>query len=136
VGGSSPTDGNAGAGGTSSSDGGAGIGGSAAGGTSAGGSPSLSCWQNDAAFPSLDKSCTTDSDCFVALHVINCCGTQTAIGLNVSAQVSFNAAESVCPPACTCVSEPTTAEDGNAVSSDHPTIAVMCTQGLCETYIP
>jgi hypothetical protein len=72
----------------------------------------------------------------VAMHTINCCGSRTAIGLNVSSQVSFNSAESVCPPACTCVSGPTTAEDGQSVSAAHPTISVMCTQNQCKTYIP
>ncbi len=106
------------------------------GSSAAGGGSGVSCWQNDAPFPAFDKSCTANTDCFVAMHTINCCGSCTAIGLNVSSQVSFNSAESVCPPACTCISGPTTAEDGQAVSAAHPTISVMCTQNQCKTYIP
>ena len=91
-------------------------------------------------YPPLDKDCQLDLDCFIAMHLISCCGLREAIGLNVSSKSAFDTEESECEvnsPMCANVcSSSTPAEDGHTVSTAHPTIDVHCDQGLCLTYIP
>ena len=97
----------------------------------------LTCESGGATFPLLDKSCSVASDCFVAVHQINCCGTQTAIGLNASSQSAFSSAETQCSgayPGCGCAQFPTTAEDGR--SEDMGAIQVDCRSGQCFTFVP
>ncbi len=88
----------------------------------------------------LDKTCQVDSDCFIAMHLISCCGLREAIGLNVSSKSAFDTEESSCDinrPMCNIIcSSGTPAEDGHTVSPEHPTIDVHCDQGICLTYIP
>src|SRR6266566_3855 len=75
----------------------------------------LSCWHGTQMFPPLDKSCQASSDCFVAEHMIDCCGTLEVIGLNVGAMSAFLSAETTCGPnRCQCDPGPTEAEDGRA----------------------
>ncbi len=96
----------------------------------------LSCWRTQTPFPPLDKSCTSKGDCFIGLHTINCCGSQTAVGLNVSAKAQFSLAETACGPGlCKCAQFATTAEDGQAENPGHP-IQVDCLQGACSTFVP
>jgi len=97
----------------------------------------LACESGGATFPALEKACSAASDCFVARHTKNCCGTQTAIGLNVSATVAFMTAESSCDaayPGCGCAQFPTQAEDGR--TEDMGAIHVRCDSGLCTTFVP
>jgi hypothetical protein len=97
----------------------------------------LACESGGTTFPPLDKTCGVPSDCFVAVHTMNCCGTQVAIGLNVSAEPSFASAEAVCDaayPACGCAQFPTTAEDGR--SEELGPLQVDCRAGRCFTYVP
>ena len=90
-------------------------------------------------FPVFDKSCSRDADCFIALHMINCCG-DVAIGYDVGAQAAFTAvftaAEKTCEtmyPACGCAA-PTKAEDGRTEVQGK--IMVRCAMGMCSTYVP
>jgi hypothetical protein len=97
----------------------------------------LACESGGTTFPLLDKSCGAPTDCFVAVHMINCCGTQTAIGLNVSSQMAFTAAEASCAaayPGCGCAQFPTTAEDGR--SELLGPIQVDCRASRCVTFVP
>lgn len=86
-------------------------------------------------FPVFDKSCSHEADCFIAFHMINCCG-DLAIGYNISAQSAFSAAEKTCEamyPACGCAA-PTKAEDGRTQVQGE--IMVRCSTGTCNTYVP
>lgn len=96
-------------------------------------SPDLQC----AGIPdSFDKTCTTEKDCFVAFHQINCCGTFVAVGLSTAVQTSFESAESLCQesyPLCGCASMPTVAEDDN--TGPHEKILARCANDQCESYV-
>src|SRR5690606_36562188 len=53
----------------------------------------------------LERGCTNDARCVVAVHQTDCCGNTVAIGINHSAHDLFDAAEAVCRatyPACGC----------------------------------
>jgi len=97
----------------------------------------LVCESGGGGFPPLDKACTAASDCFVALHQINCCGTQVAVGLNQTAYGAFATGEGSCAAAfaeCDCALVPTEAEDGRTEAVG--AIQVRCETGLCRTYVP
>lgn len=97
----------------------------------------LVCESGGTTFPTLDKACSAPSDCFIAAHMMNCCGTRVAIGLNVSSQSAFTAAETACSnayPACGCAELPMQAEDGRR--EDMGTIQVDCRDQRCFTYVP
>jgi hypothetical protein len=91
----------------------------------------------DPRFPDFDRSCTTEADCFVAMHLTDCCGSQRAMGISTSETDRFSAAEAACAsmyPACGCFSDAITADDGSMGSSstgDAPTLA--CDSGICAT---
>ncbi len=89
-------------------------------------------------FPSFAKACSADSDCFVAQHQINCCGTKVAFGLSVSDKAAFEAAEAVCQsqyPGCGCAQFETMAEDGYSSFNDADFVAT-CQAGICRTSVP
>jgi hypothetical protein len=97
----------------------------------------LACESHGTTFPALDKSCVAASDCFVADHMVSCCGTLTALGFNVASKSAFTTAESRCAaayPGCGCATGPTTAEDGRSTLDG--TISVRCDTGVCATYVP
>jgi hypothetical protein len=101
------------------------------------GSVDLVCESHGTTFPSLDKACVAATDCFIAQHMISCCGTMKAIGFNVASQAAFTAAETKCAaayPGCGCAAGPTMAEDGR--TSADGTIAVRCANQVCSTYVP
>jgi hypothetical protein len=96
----------------------------------------VACESHGTTFPVLDKACTFASDCFIAYHMGDCCGSEIAIGLNVSTMSAFAAAEQACEaafPPCGCRGLPTRAEDGRSTDG---TIIVGCDQGLCRTSVP
>ena len=89
-------------------------------------------------FPSFDKSCAADAHCVIALHMVNCCGTLTAFGINATEKAAFEAAEGTCQmqyPGCGCAQSPTTTEDGK-MSMDDALIQVQCSSGQCLTFLP
>lgn len=99
---------------------------------------SVQCVGNPSVFPTFDKSCVMITDCVIALHMVNCCGTLTAIGINSAEKSAFDAAESVCQmqyPGCGCAQSPTTTEDGK-MSMDDTQIQVDCIGGQCMTFLP
>lgn len=91
-------------------------------------------------FPSFNRSCALASDCAKAIHQINCCGSQRALGLRVSEKARFDAAEKICRgqyPGCGCAAAPTIAEDGKSSADfDGSDIQVDCRAGACTTFIP
>src|SRR5512138_1713743 len=97
-------------------------------------SEQLACESKGTTFPSLEKACLVASDCFVAQHMISCCGTRIAVGFNVASEPAFTSAETTCAmayPGCGCASGPTKAEDGRTTIDG--TITVRCDTGLCRT---
>jgi len=100
--------------------------------------PEVSCMDpSGSIFPEFDDTCSADADCMVALHQINCCGTQIAIGINVAEGADFKAAEAICQgqyPGCGCAQFPTEADDGNTgyLLED---FAASCMDGACWTSV-
>lgn len=107
-------------------------------GSEAGGGPSLSCYQNEPfGATGLDRSCARASDCVVAQHMVDCCGTMTAFGLNAKDEQRFKLAERKCAatfPACGCAPGPTQIDDGSEAFVGTG-IEVACHQGTCTTYL-
>jgi hypothetical protein len=100
-------------------------------------SVALACESDGTTFPALEKACVEATDCFIADHLVSCCGTLIAVGLNTTSQSAFTAAETTCAdayPGCECAEEPTAAEDGR--TNLDGAIAVRCDAGLCRTFVP
>jgi hypothetical protein len=130
--------GSTGSGSAAAGSGAAGSGGGAAGSgaTSSGGG--VQCTGEKPMFPMFDKSCDSPASCLVKFHTINCCGTQVALGLSVSASAAFDKAEATCAamyPACECATQPTKAEDGKE-AIDTSVIKVDCKAGSCSSFVP
>jgi hypothetical protein len=106
-----------------------------AGVTGAGGVPIVACLT----VQTLDRSCTTDADCFAAMNVADCCGRLQYIGLRTTEQTRYTTLEQQCQtewPACTCATGPTTTDDGSRIKNDMAAnVAVSCHQGVCTTYV-
>jgi hypothetical protein len=86
----------------------------------------------------LDRSCTTDADCFAAQNVADCCGRLQYIGLRTTEQTRYTTLETQCKsqwPACTCATGPTTTDDGSKIKST-TSVGVTCHQGVCTTFVP
>ncbi len=96
----------------------------------------VSCGIGSSTFPTFDATCNTVSDCAIAVHQINCCGSKEALGIATSAVAAFNAAEHTCEseyPACGCAEAPEVAQDGRDASQG--TITVECSAHTCMTFV-
>jgi hypothetical protein len=108
-------------------------------GTTDGADGELSC-DRGAAFPAqlpFDRACGRSEDCFVANHMIDCCGTIRAIGMNKAEQTRFTTAERQCAatfPLCGCSTDYTITDRGSV--SAMATIEVTCDHGTCSTFGP
>jgi hypothetical protein len=103
----------------------------------AGGSVAVDCAGSPPTFPTFSKACTADTDCFIAIHQTDCCGSTAAIGLNVSQQAAFQAAEKTCDamyPGCQCMGSGPVAEDGKVGTLSQ--LEVNCQMGKCMTSVP
>jgi hypothetical protein len=102
-------------------------------------SDDVSCTGPTPTFPTFDKRCERADDCFVAFHMVSCCGTQVAIGMSNIERDRFAADEARCDaqyPECGCPVGPTQAEDGRT-AIDNSQIVVQCTvDRQCMTAIP
>jgi hypothetical protein len=98
----------------------------------------VACYpQNPPLFPSFDKTCQARSDCEIAMHRIDCCGSEAAIGISNSVRMSFDTAEATCRgqyPPCRCAARPPVAEDGNS-ATDPTRIDIACTRNQCTTFV-
>lgn len=92
---------------------------------------------NHDAFPSFDRTCSTDSDCTVGVHQTDCCGTQVALGMSASQLSQFQYLEDLCEaqyPACGCASGGLRTDDGmHAPTDDTSSVIVRCDAGRCAT---
>ena len=89
-------------------------------------------------FPTFDRSCRGDADCFVAQHQTDCCGNSRAMGLAVSQRDAFTAAERICSamyPGCGCPARPPVADDG-MIAVPPAMIVAACRSGLCTSFVP
>lgn len=104
-----------------------------------GGDAAVMCTGAPPSFPTFERRCAAPSDCFAAIHQINCCGSTRAIGVNAAEKARFQAAEQTCRsqyPGCDCAAAPTVAEDGkSSTTADGSDVAVDCRAGACQTYI-
>jgi hypothetical protein len=102
-------------------------------------SDAVACTGSNPTFPTFDKTCERADECFIAFHMISCCGTQVAIGMSTVETDRFNADEARCEaqyPPCGCPVGPTQAEDGHT-TSDNSQIVVQCTAARqCMTAVP
>jgi hypothetical protein len=100
--------------------------------------------------PSL-KVCTSDADCTIAQHTVNCCRAILYAGVAKASSQTFAQCEAawvVHLPRCGCFSNAVTTEDGKCVSGycaasadAAATVAVHCARdagetGNCETSLP
>lgn len=116
-----------------------GTGGSAGHGPGGGGSSAVQCdGVNPSVFPAFDKSCAGVGDCVMKEHMIDCCGSMVAMGINAAEDAAFDAAETECQsqyPACGCAPLPTVAEDGQRPDGGAG-IQLDCLGGSCSTFVP
>ena len=88
-------------------------------------------------FPTFSKQCSADSDCAVAFHQINCCGTQVAWGIQACEMGAFSTSETQCEsqyPGCGCAQFMTQAEDGYS-SFTNSDFAAKCDAGVCRSFV-
>jgi hypothetical protein len=135
-GGSAGAGGRGGAGGSGGSAGAGGRGGTGGTGGVAGtgGTSTNACLT----VPTLDRTCTTDADCFAASNIADCCGRLQYIGLHTTEQTRYAGLEQQCQatwPACTCATGPTTTDDGSRIKNGM-SVGVTCRQGVCTTFVP
>lgn len=99
--------------------------------------PAIHCGIGGSTFPDFDRRCVAATDCFIALHQTDCCGSHVALGLAASERARFAAAEAICDgqyPGCGCAPMVTVADDGAAEERDRP-IVVTCDGGACRTHL-
>lgn len=121
--------------GTATSDAGADSGGS---GGSGGGGDTVACNASPQTWPAFERGCTDTPSCVIAKHMIDCCGTILATGINHAELARFNADEAACEsqyPGCGCASQGTLVDTGATVM-DPTTIQVECRSGTCTTFAP
>ena len=97
----------------------------------------VQCLAQPPLFPSFDMSCQSDSDCAVAVHQVNCCGTRRALGINNTEVDRFNIDEAICEgqyPACNCVDLGIEADDGQPTYSSKD-VGVRCASSSCFTFV-
>jgi hypothetical protein len=96
--------------------------------------PSGGCG-NGHPFPDATKTCVHSTDCVIAYHQLDCCGSELAMGIAATSHDAFTAAEmaweSTCP-ACGCAAALPTAEDGQMCAMAQ--ITVDCVNGSCTTH--
>jgi len=87
-------------------------------------------------FPTFDRSCMTDADCFIGPHMTDCCGSLRAMGVSNAERARFDAAEATCEamyPACGCFSNNVMTDDGLA-GAGIENVRVRCGAGTCSTF--
>lgn len=75
------------------------------------------------------------ADCELKFHMIDCCGSLAAVGINDADAAAFDAAEAMCQSICDCLPMPTIADDGKT-SQDPAAFQVSCDAGMCKTKVP
>lgn len=125
--------GGAGQGGSGGQGGAGGAGGGQGGSGGAGGSAKF-CYSPASSIP-FDRTCSGSADCSLKFHMVDCCGSLAAVGINANDGAAFDAAESMCQALCDCVAKPTVADDGKS-GNDSSAFQVSCVAGKCKTSVP
>lgn len=97
-----------------------------------GGDAAISC-EAPVAF---DRSCSSDGDCVIGQHQLDCCGTQAVTGVSVWAIDAFDAHTAACDPLmpeCDCIAHATQADDGSDPTIPGAYLHVACEAGTCST---
>ena len=98
----------------------------------------VQCFVTDTVFPSFDMSCQADTDCVVAVHQFNCCGSEHALGINASELARFTDDEAICEgeyAPCGCAGFAIEADDGQR-TYEVADIGVACSSdGACTTFV-
>lgn len=97
----------------------------------------LTCNASDSSYPVFSRRCSDATDCAIANHQIDCCGSTIATGIAATDLTSFEEVEAACGaffPECGCASQPPILDDGSsAINFD--TIDVSCSfEGFCATF--
>jgi hypothetical protein len=95
----------------------------------------IACGADDDRFPSFERGCVDVLECYIAMHMVDCCGTLRAMGISADEETRFLEAEAICVgmyPACGCASNLSTADDGTT-SVDGSPPRVDCLAGVCTT---
>jgi hypothetical protein len=93
--------------------------------------------QGPPSFPAFDKTCSTDADCVLAVHMLSCCGDVLVTAISRGALPAFQADESTCEsqyPGCGCASNSVKFENGVAYGgTGNPTsaAAASCVAHSC-----
>lgn len=97
----------------------------------------LTCNADDSVFPTFSRSCQDATECAIATHQIDCCGSTIATGIVKADLAAFEQAESDCQPlfpGCGCASLPPVLDDGT-MALDIGAIGVGCSaEGFCVTF--
>ncbi len=97
----------------------------------------LTCNADMSELPPFERQCGDASECAIARHQVDCCGSATAHGIRADQLAAFTTAESACQalfPGCGCPAQPTVAEDGDTEAQG--TIMVTCENSVCLTFVP
>jgi hypothetical protein len=128
-------------GGPESGSGGTPTGGSASGGSesSTGGTDGVAGAPAEATCEDFDalRGCSVDDDCTVVQKQLDCCGSQSVVGIATEHESEFSSLEGGCYPTetqCACpASAYVPAEDGRDTADG--TVDAVCVQGLCESRV-
>jgi hypothetical protein len=105
------------------------------------GDSGIVCSGHDAAsFPTFDRHCTHDTDCTIAQHQTDCCGSIQALGIATTETARFADDEAICEgqyPACGCASGTLQTDDGAMAprGSGVAAVVVRCVTGTCTTSV-
>jgi hypothetical protein len=86
-------------------------------------------------FPTFDRRCAGDGDCFAAAHQTDCCGNVRVLGLSVSERAPFEEAERTCRgqyPGCGCSARPPTDDDDQGSTAGE--FGARCASGTCRSF--
>ena len=95
------------------------------------------CFPGMPEFPTFDQTCGSDSDCQVAVHQIDCCGSRAGLGININEGARFDDDEAICRrqyPACDCVDRGILTDDGQSAYYEAD-VGVTCNEGTCTTFV-
>lgn len=90
-----------------------------------------------ATFPSLDRRCSSTSDCALFEHQSDCCGNMAALGARATERARFDAAEQTCRamlPGCGCAGGTYRTDDGMSTGT-RAAIVVECREERCTTTV-
>lgn len=86
-------------------------------------------------FGDFDASCSTDADCGMTRHRLDCCGSYTVLGMRAEEIARFEAEEARCEPTvalCRCAARSDVATDGTSADVGFAA-EVHCVSSRCAT---